>query len=216
MDIHPPTGAVHSVRDYCIHLSMVVVGILIALSLESALEGHHAHQLAERATHDMLTEIHSNSAQVRASLSELERLQTQLQQQLDNQKKAIDANRNHTPPPSELPVESNFVAIPVLSNAAWDSALAMQAVGRINVDAAETLSRIYSSQFEAKEFQKTFLDVALHFSAYAGRLNNDTAARMEERMGALVQLSAALQNLLGGYRELLHQYSTSKQAGLDG
>jgi hypothetical protein len=32
MDIHPPAGAVHSLRDYFVHLSMVVVGILIALS----------------------------------------------------------------------------------------------------------------------------------------------------------------------------------------
>lgn len=215
MDLHPPTGAVHSLRDYLIHLSMVVVGILIALGLENALSQHHAHELASRATHDMLAEIHSNSAQINESLPGLERFQTQLQQLVVTQKKAIDSLRNHAPLPSEVSVESNAVAIPVLSNAAWDSALAMQAVGRIDVDEAETLSRIYSTQLEVKDLQKTFLDVALHFAIYAGRSSNDTAERMEDRLGALQQLAAALQNLLNSYRELLKQYATSKQAGPD-
>lgn len=216
MDIHPPTGAVHSLRDYVIHLSMVVIGILIALALENALGQHHAHELAGRATHDMLAEIRSNDAQIAESLPTLEGLQKQLQQLLTTQKQAIDARRNHAPPPPDAPVESNSLAIPVLSNAAWNSALAMQAVGRIDVDTAEMLSRIYSTQLEVKDLQKRFLEVALLFEIYAGRPSNDTVDRMEDRLGALQQLAAALQNLLNGYRELLKQYSTSKQAGLDG
>ncbi len=213
MDIHPPTGGVHSLREYCIHLSMVVIGILIALSLESALERHHGHQLADRAGRDMLTEIQSNRTQIEESLPGLERAQTQLQQQLSEQKKAIEAQRHHAPPPAEHPVEANAVGFPVLSNAAWDSALAMQAVGRINVDAAEVLFRIYSTQLEVKELQKTFLDVALRFENYAGRSINDTEDRMEDRLGAMQQLSASLANLLNGYHELLGQYATAKSIG---
>jgi hypothetical protein len=215
MDIHPPAGAVHSLRDYFVHLSMVVVGILIALSLEGALEKHHAHQLAARAVGDMLGEIRANRVEIEQSLPGLERVQAQLRLLLDAQKKAIDAQRHHEPPPPEMPIKSNAMAFPLLSSAAWDSALAMQAIGRINVDAAEVLARIYSNQLEVKELQKTFLTVALHFETYAGRLANDTAERMVDRLGAIQQLSATLENLLLGYRELLQLYTTANRAGLE-
>jgi hypothetical protein len=214
MDIHPPAGAVHSLRDYFVHLSMVVVGILIALSLESALEQHHAHQLAARAVGDMLGEIRANRAEIERSLPGLERAQAQLSLLVDAQKKAIDAQHHHEAPPPEIPIQSNATAFPLLSSAAWDSALAMQAIGRINVDAAEVLARIYSSQLEVKEWQKTFLGVALHFEVYAGRPTNDTPERMMDRLGALQELSATLVNLLGAYRDLLEAYATSNRAGL--
>lgn len=213
MDIHPPAGAVHSFRDYCIHLSMVVVGILIALTLEGALERQHAHQLAERAARDMLAEIHSNQAQVEQSLASLERAKAQAQKLLEAQANAIEAQRHHASPSPEGPSESGSVSFPVLSSAAWDSALAMQAVGHIDVDSAEIFSRIYTDQREVKDFQKMFLGIALHAETYAGRMVNDTPERMLDRLGALQQLAVSLQNLINDYRELLAQYSTAQHVG---
>jgi Mg2+ and Co2+ transporter CorA len=215
MDIHPPAGAIHSFRDYLVHLSMVVIGILIALSLESGLEKHHAHQLATRAVRDMLGEIRANRVQIETSVPALERAQGELQRLLEAQRKAIEAQRHREPPPSEVPVQSNATAFPLLSSAAWDSALAMQAIGQINVDTAEALARIYSNQSEVKDLQKTFLAVAFHFETFAGRPASDTAERMVDRLGALQELSATLQNLLGGYRDLLKLYATTTQAGME-
>jgi Mg2+ and Co2+ transporter CorA len=66
-----------------------------------------------------------------------------------------------------------------------------------------------------KDLQKSFLAVALHFETYADRLANDTADRMLDRLGALQQLSASLDNLLRGYRDLLQLYATSNQASVE-
>lgn len=95
---------------------------------------------------------------------------------------------------------------PTLSSAAWDSALAMQAVGRIDMATAQGLSRVYTEQRDVKETQREFLRVTLHFDSYAGRDINDTPDRMIERFGALEELSSSLKTLLVDYHELLLQY----------
>jgi hypothetical protein len=52
IDIHPPHHAATTRRDFIVHLSTVVLGILIAIGLEQTVEYiHHRHQLREaRAT----------------------------------------------------------------------------------------------------------------------------------------------------------------------
>jgi hypothetical protein len=48
IDIHPPHHAATTRRDFFIHLSTVVLGILIAIGLEQTVELiHHRHQVAE-------------------------------------------------------------------------------------------------------------------------------------------------------------------------
>ncbi len=194
---------------------MVVIGILIALSLENAVESHHAHQLAARAVSDMMAEIRGNRGEIEHALPGLEAVQGQLQLILEAQKKSIDAQHRKEPPPPDVPIQSNATTFPLLTSAAWDSALAMQAIGHIDVATAEVLARIYSNQVEVKELQKTFLAVALQFETFAARPANDTAERMIDRFGALQQLSATLDNLVRGYRDLLQLYDTSKQAGVE-
>ena len=38
MDIHPSQGPIHSFKDFLFHLLTVIIGILIALSLEGLLD----------------------------------------------------------------------------------------------------------------------------------------------------------------------------------
>lgn len=53
IDIHPPHHAATTRRDFFIHLSTVVLGILIAIGLEQTVEYfHHRHQVA--AAHEAL------------------------------------------------------------------------------------------------------------------------------------------------------------------
>jgi hypothetical protein len=45
IDIHPPHHAATTRREFFIHLSTVILGILIAIGLEQAVEAiHHAHE----------------------------------------------------------------------------------------------------------------------------------------------------------------------------
>jgi hypothetical protein len=48
LDVHPPHEAVHTWRDFFIHIATIVVGLLIAVGLEQTVEAiHRRHQLGE-------------------------------------------------------------------------------------------------------------------------------------------------------------------------
>ncbi len=46
LDVHPPHESVHTWKDFFIHIATIVIGLLIAVGLEQAVEAiHHRHQL---------------------------------------------------------------------------------------------------------------------------------------------------------------------------
>jgi hypothetical protein len=48
LDVHAPHQSVHTWKDFFIHIATIVVGLLIAIGLEQAVEHfHHKHQVAE-------------------------------------------------------------------------------------------------------------------------------------------------------------------------
>src|ERR1700760_1181471 len=48
LDVHPPPHAAHGWRDFVVHISTIVIGLLIAIGLEQAVEGiHHRHEVSE-------------------------------------------------------------------------------------------------------------------------------------------------------------------------
>ncbi len=48
LDVHPPTHATHTWRDFFIHIATIVVGLIIAVGLEQGVEYlHHRHQIKE-------------------------------------------------------------------------------------------------------------------------------------------------------------------------
>jgi hypothetical protein len=48
LDVHPPEHPAHTWRDFFIHIATIVVGLIIAVGLEQAVEYlHHRHQIKE-------------------------------------------------------------------------------------------------------------------------------------------------------------------------
>jgi hypothetical protein len=48
LDVHPPHSPTHTWRDFFIHIATIVVGLLIAVGIEQAVEAiHHHHQREE-------------------------------------------------------------------------------------------------------------------------------------------------------------------------
>jgi len=73
MDVHAPHQPVHTWRDFAIHLTIVTIGLFIALSLEALVEYvHHRHLVAE-ARENIRTEIETNH---KAAVDDLNLLQT--------------------------------------------------------------------------------------------------------------------------------------------
>jgi len=46
LDVHPPHEAAHTWKDFLIHIAIIVIGLIIAVGLEQAVEFfHHRHQI---------------------------------------------------------------------------------------------------------------------------------------------------------------------------
>lgn len=60
MDVHPPIGSVHSIKDILIHIAIVTVGIGLALGAEQLVEAHHRTVLVQHATQSFRAELQRN------------------------------------------------------------------------------------------------------------------------------------------------------------
>jgi hypothetical protein len=68
MDVHAPHESIHTWKDFAIHLTVVTIGLFIALMLEAGVEyWHHRHIVAE-ARANIRTEIEANHEAARKNL----------------------------------------------------------------------------------------------------------------------------------------------------
>jgi hypothetical protein len=97
IDIHPPQHAAITRREFFIHLGIVVLGILIAIGLEQAVEYfhrlHQLHELRDGAITDARIYLHDVDQNLAANTREIEDLTTRIGQV----REAIA--RHHPPPP---------------------------------------------------------------------------------------------------------------------
>ncbi len=64
LDVHAPHGAVHTWKDFFIHLATISIGLLIAIGLEQSVEYlHHRHQV-----HEMAEKVQAESIENRKTL----------------------------------------------------------------------------------------------------------------------------------------------------
>jgi hypothetical protein len=62
LDVHPPHMAPHTWRDFFVHIATIVIGLLIAIGLEQAVETIHQHREA-RETHEALQREYEENRQ---------------------------------------------------------------------------------------------------------------------------------------------------------
>ena len=98
IDIHPPHHAATTRRDFFIHLSTVVLGILIAIGLEQTVEYFHRrqqlHELREGAISDAHIYLHDVDQNRAANTRQIEDLTLRIRQVRD----AISQHRPLPPP----------------------------------------------------------------------------------------------------------------------
>jgi hypothetical protein len=95
LDVHPAHHAATTWRDFFIHIATIVIGLLIAVGLEQAVEAIHHRHLGSLAAEQLNTERASNE-----SSNEFNIFATQLHQRhLHRDLAILHAIRNHTPVP---------------------------------------------------------------------------------------------------------------------
>jgi len=79
MEIHAPDHPVHSFREFAIHIGIVTIGILIALSLEGIRESIHEHRLVHEARENFRRELGIDRDHIQQELSVVRRISNKLQ-----------------------------------------------------------------------------------------------------------------------------------------
>ena len=120
IDVHPPHEAAHSWKDFLIHISTIVIGLLIAIGLEQTVEWvHHRHQVAE--TRQALREERAHNIQQFGHRTKTFRLETvRFQKNLE----VLDYVQKHPgSKPASWPGNINWHSfVGAYSDSAWQTA----------------------------------------------------------------------------------------------
>lgn len=139
MEIHPIHGPVLTLREFFVHLTIITLGILIALSLEGLLEWQHHRSLVREARENLAREISRNQKATANTLAKIRSSEAQLSQIIDAMqklKKARDFKANLS---YSLDFESLY-----FTN--WNTANRSGAVSYMDYDEVEKYTEIYDQQ----------------------------------------------------------------------
>jgi hypothetical protein len=140
MDVHAPHEPVHTWRDFFIHLSIVTIGLFIALSLEAFVEYVHHRHLVREARENIHQEIADNHKAARDDLG-------LLQQNLDRTSANIDTIHKMRDNPKDFKGSLTFtMQFDSFNDAAWESARDTGALGFMPYKEVQEYADLYRSQ----------------------------------------------------------------------
>jgi hypothetical protein len=79
MEIHAPDKPIHSKKEFLFHMLTVVLGILIALTLDGIVTWGHHRMLVREARANIATELRNNKETIQKAVPEIQARQKQLE-----------------------------------------------------------------------------------------------------------------------------------------
>ncbi len=139
LDVHPPHEPVHGWRDFLLHILTITIGLLIALTLEAAVEAiHHRHIVAE-ARENIRLELRQNHEAIEKNIGSVD-------QESNSVKAALDTMRfMRTHPHAKGSIDFHW-DIESLHDAAWLSARDTGALGYMPYKEVQGYADLYASQ----------------------------------------------------------------------
>jgi hypothetical protein len=187
IDIHPPHHAATTRRDFFIHLTTVVLGILIAIGLEQAVEA--VHHRAQR--NDLIRQMRTESQH---NLRIFERDQRLDIVQIVWYRSCLSALIHATPHQNSiditLPLRQPAPPPVTPEHAAWAIATTNGTVALLSDNLAEVYQRLDLEAEVASHAQTNLNDSAVEMAAVSARLGLDLDP------GATLHLSLADRDLL--------------------
>ena len=139
MEFHLPEP-IRNLKDFFYHLGIVTLGILIALGLEQIVEAHHRAKIGQSSLESFRQELRDNRDRVNEILATLPKSRAQIAAEIARVAALGDA-------PAKAPVAIDYPDLHFLlmSSAAWDTAIAIQALYYIPAEDARRYSRAYGA-----------------------------------------------------------------------
>lgn len=137
VDVHAPHEKIHGFRDFLLHIFTITVGLLIALSLEGAVEWRHHRHLREEADANLAQEIRDNQKDLAAARAAFTKERDSLIATL----KFLQARG------ANQPYEVHNMAFPLtlssLQNSGWRTASATGALGYMEYPHVQRFATAY-------------------------------------------------------------------------
>jgi hypothetical protein len=142
MEIHPPEKPIHTVKDFLLQLMTITIGILIALSLEGALEWQHHRALVSEARENLRQEMMNNKREIDKILAGLPGLKTNEEAAV----RLIDDLQAHKAKEHRTQSLNFTYYLGLLSNTGWNTAQAAGAVAHMPYPDVQKYSDLYDLQ----------------------------------------------------------------------
>ncbi len=208
MDIHPPHGPVNSFKDFLPHLLTVILGILIALSLEGLIEWHHHRSLAEEARSNLTAEIRENRQLLAGGLPAAPAAEQRLKATIET----IEAYRKDRRDDRTSKLDWSFGLFP-LSATAWSTASSTGALSYMDYSEVQGYTRAYVLQDEFLTMQQNALGKWLDLQKWLARrdskgslsnLNNEELSEVEAAASAALLHTGTEETFA---KDLMQQYA---------
>jgi hypothetical protein len=167
MDIHPPEGPTHSFKDFAIHIGIVTIGILIALSLEGIRETVHEHRLVRETRENFRIEILADQRHMKLELANVQTLTR-------NTDKIIADLPTLAQSPAQLKARVDALApsLYFFSSSSWSGALSSGALSHMS---AEEVSHYVGFDFSVRSYtslEDRVLPMELALQSYVDSRNS--------------------------------------------
>ena len=208
MDIHPPYGPIHSFKDFFLHLLTVILGILIALSLEGLIEWRHHRSLAEEARSNLTVEIRENRQLLTGGLAAAPDAEQRLKATIET----IEAYRKNHRDDRTSKLDWSFGLFP-LSATAWSTAASTGAPGYMDYSEVKAYTRAYVLQEEFLTMQQSTLGKWLDLQKWLTRrdpkgglsnMNNEELSQIEADASAALLHTETEEQIA---KDLVQQYA---------
>jgi hypothetical protein len=189
IEVHPPHKAIHSVKDFLLHMLAITLGLMIALGMQSGVEWRQHRDLAKIARRNIAIEMHENQSELGRSEGAIRREQAELQAVLDYLKRL-----RKDPHAREPDVDLN-INVTNLNRSSWDTASATGALNYMDYSHVQMYEDTYALQDDVDKMQIRRLDAWLQLGAALSAPDPTTVSLIQiDRADQEVRVSQAYAN----------------------
>ena len=196
MEIHPPHGAVTSLKQFLRELVTITAGILIALTLEGLANWRHHRTLAREARANILSEVRENQRDLAKEREDLRKVERD-GQGLITLVHQLETNRKT----SMRQVQYTF-SIAELHSTSWNTASTTGALSFMPYTEVKRYTEVYDLQRAFTTLQERAFAASLDVQGLATLLSRNTAtittaelSDAERRLGIAMADVAAMEQI---------------------
>lgn len=191
MEIHAPEGPVHSFKDFLIHISIITLGVLIALSREGVRELIHNRHLVRETRENVHEEMKNNLDRVRIECSRVKQYSAGLKVLVAAMPALAQQNPGQIS--TRLSLEGNPGYFLVANS--WEAALSTGVLAHIPTAEVEAYAYAAQGIRNYTALQNATQPTEAHAKAFAAAYSLPTPLQVQQEMELLLLFDKAEEGL---------------------